>query len=150
WVLPRHSMQHLVSSTLNIPDTANGVIQLPRPQPQQPFFGEGGLTPVRKEQRKGLYEAVAVLAFPTPASAKKIADIDEKALYYRAPYSSAKGVKQFLPDLPAGGDTLQQAAIHKKQIIDLTSRLQADGTLRWKVPKGTWTIMRFGVRNNGA
>lgn len=150
WVLPRQSMQHLVSSSIHISDTARGAIQLPLPQPKKPFFGEGGLTPVMKEQWKDFYEDVAILAFPAPASAKKIADIDEKALYYRAPYSSAKGVKQFLPDLPAGDDTLQQAAIHKKQVIDLTSRLQADGTLRWKVPKGTWTIMRFGVRNNGA
>ena len=43
------------------------------------------------------YRDVAVLAFPTPAAGASIADIDEKALYVRAPYSSQPGVKPFLP-----------------------------------------------------
>lgn len=150
WVLPRQSMQHLVSSTLSVSaDTIKGAIQLPLPLPKKPFFGEGGLTPVMKEQWKGFYEDVAVLAFPTPATEDRITDVDEKALYYRAPYSSAKGVKQFLPDLPA--DTaISKNAIDQQQIVDLTDKLQPDGSLNWKVPRGKWTIMRFGTRNNGA
>ena len=31
-----------------------------------------------------------------------------------------------------------------KQVIDLTSKLRADGTLEWKVPPGRWVIQRFG------
>jgi hypothetical protein len=149
WVLPRQSMQHLVSSTFKVSDTTKGAIQLPVPLPKKPFFGEGGLTPVMKEQWKAFYEDVAVLAFPTPATEGRITDVDEKALYYRAPYSSAKNVKQFLPDLPA--DTaISKHPIDQQQIIDLTNKLRSDGTLDWKVPRGNWTIMRFGTRNNGA
>ena len=40
---------------------------------------------------------MAVLAFPTPSGDFRLADIDEKALYQRAPYSSQPGVKPFLP-----------------------------------------------------
>lgn len=35
------------------------------------------------------------------------------------------------------------------QIINLTASLKGDA-VRWEVPEGEWTIMRFGARNNGA
>lgn len=145
WVKPDQSMQHLVASTTKVNGGSTEPVQLPIPPPRKPFFGEGGLTPVMKTQWKDFYEDVAVLAFPTPASDHKIKDADEKALYYRAPFSSVKGVKPYLtPDKTEG------PAIPKDQIIVLTDKLQKDGTLEWKVPPGNWTIMRFGSRNNGA
>lgn len=148
WVQPRQSMQHLVSGSISVSGAAKEKIRLPVPPPKKPFFGEGRLTPAMKKQWNDFYEDMAVLAFPTPPTEKKITDIDEKALYYRAPYSSMPGVKPFLHE---GADTAAQgAAVHKKQIINLTNKLQADGTLNWDVPPGNWTIMRFGVRNNGA
>jgi hypothetical protein len=151
WVQPRQSMQHLVSASAQVSGEGQQKIQLPLPPPKKPFFGEGGLTPVMKKQWNDFYEDVAVLAFPTPANDQKITDIDEKALYYRAPYSSMAGVKQYLPTPPVDTDTAaQHAHIHKKRIINLTNKLQADGTLHWNVPPGNWTIMRFGARNNGA
>lgn len=43
------------------------------------------------------------------------------------------------------------AEIKKNDIIDLTSKMSADGTLNWTAPKGTnWTIMRFGYALTGA
>ncbi|WP_217452336.1 glycosyl hydrolase [Mucilaginibacter humi] len=90
------------------------------------------------------------MAYPTPASEEKIKDIDEKALYYRAPYSSAPNVKQYLPgmtDYPAANP---KTAIPQNKIIDLTKYLQKNGTLNWTAPAGNWTIVRFGRRNNGA
>lgn len=43
------------------------------------------------------------------------------------------------------------AEIKKDDIIDLTSKMSADGTLNWTAPKGTnWTIMRFGYALTGA
>lgn len=35
------------------------------------------------------------------------------------------------------------------QIIDLTEHMQADGTLKWTVPDGHWTILRIGHVNTG-
>lgn len=35
------------------------------------------------------------------------------------------------------------------KIVDLTDRL-ANGSVTWDVPTGEWTVMRVGVRNNGA
>jgi hypothetical protein len=151
WVPVSQSMQHLVSSSINVTGGTKQVITLPVPTPKTPYFGEDAFTPELKKQWNDFYEDVAVLAYPAPSiTTSKIADIDEKALYYRAPYSSVPGVKQYLPNVTNYTEPVKKALIDKRAIIDLTGKLQANGTLSWKVPKGNWTIMRFGKRNNGA
>lgn len=40
-------------------------------------------------------------------------------------------------------------AISKEGVIDLTSKMQADGSLNWTVPEGSWTIIRFGYSLTG-
>jgi hypothetical protein len=35
-------------------------------------------------------------------------------------------------------------AIHKKDVMDLTPKMQPDGTLDWTPPAGTWVVLRFG------
>ncbi|TCS88999.1 alpha-L-rhamnosidase-like protein [Anseongella ginsenosidimutans] len=149
WVRPAQSMQHLVSAAVQMQGGEKN-IQLPLPPPRQPYFGEGTLTPELKEQWNEFYEDVAVLAFPSPPVERRIEDIDEKALYYRAPYTSVPGVKQFIPspaDYPeAPGDAL----IAAENMIDLTEYLRPGGLLEWEAPEGAWTVMRFGRRNNGA
>ena len=150
WVKPEDSMQHIVAAAVEASGPGLFDAALPRPQRRPAFFGDGGLPPEIEKAKNDYYRDVAVLAFPTPAAGPAIADIDEKALYVRAPYSSQVGVKPFLPApadfpaLPAG------AAIDPSRIIDLTSRLTADGRLSWDVPAGRWTILRFGRTATGA
>ncbi len=78
-----------------------------------------------------------------------IKDIEEKALYYRAPYSSVPGVKQFIPREEQEKPLEPGDAIAVDEVKDLTSLLK-DGSVTWDVPSGEWMIMRFGIRNNGA
>ena len=129
WVLPAESMQDLVSSSIEVSGSGNKQIKLPLPLPKKPYFGEGSFTPELKKEWEDFYEDVAVLAFPTPGVTEKIKDIDEKALYYRAPYSSAPNVKPFLPSRANYDEPPREAMISKNQIIDLTKQLQPDGTL---------------------
>ena len=150
WVSGHQSMQHLVSATLQVSGNDNKPIILPKPAPKPPYFGEGAFTPELKKRWNDYYEDVAVLAFPTPLSDFKIADIDEKALYYRSPYTSKPGTKQFLPTMSKYQELPAKSVIRQNKLIDLTKYLKPDGTLDWKVPKGNWTIMRLGSRNNGA
>ena len=150
WVPADQSMQDLVSSAVNITGDSKQEIALPLPLPRRPYFGEGVFTPELKKQWLDYYKDVAVLAYPTPVKGEKIADIDEKALYYRAPYSSVANVKQFLPSKAHYDDVPANTVINKKNIIDLTSKIQPDGTLKWDVPPGSWTVLRFVSRNNGA
>jgi hypothetical protein len=149
WVRPEQSMTHLVASATEAagPGTFDGT--LPAPAPRAPFFGEGSLTPALKAERDAWYEDVAVLAFPTPGAAAAFPLVDEKALYYRAPYTSQPGVLPFLA-APASFPEVPGAAVDKGRIVDLTGRLEPGGRLRWEVPAGRWTILRFGRRNNGA
>lgn len=149
WVKPEQSMMHLVAGSTEVEGPSVFQSVLPEPEPKKPFFGERSLTEGLKQIRDSWYEDVAVLAYPAPKTPQVIADIDEKALYYRAPYTSQPGVKQFLPSL-ASCPEVPGAAIKQSEIIDLTGMLQPDGSLRWKVPAGKWTILRFGKRNNGA
>ncbi len=150
WVKPEQSMQHLVAAAVEAAGPARFDAVLPRPVRRPAYFGEGGLPPALKAAMDGFYADVAVLAFPTPAAGPAIADIDEKALYVREPYSSKPGVKPFLPQpaafpaLPAG------AAVDPARVQDLTGRLAADGRLSWDVPAGRWTVLRFGRVTTGA
>lgn len=147
WVKPAQSMQHLVASSTNIQGPCKFAAVLPMPEPRKPYFDT--LSDELKKERLDYYKDVAVLAFPTPETSERIADSDEKALYYRAPFTSARGVKPYLTEPPAD-DRSDPGAIAKNQVIDLTRRLRPDGVLDWQAPPGKWTIMRFGARNNGA
>lgn len=144
WLKPGLTMQHLVASETNVTGPAKFSGTLPQPQPRTPYFGEGTLTPELKKQWKEFYHDVAVLAFPTTDTTNRIADVDEKALYYREPFSSKPGVKPFMPTqaeypLLPSGDT-----IDTRGMVDLTKKLSADGQLVWDVPPGRWTLMRLG------
>ena len=150
WVKAEESMRHLVSSLVEVNGENNEIIKLPIPDPCPPFFGESNLTPELKEKWKAYYQDVAVLAFPTLKGKEKIEDIDEKALYVRAPYTSMPGVKPFLPEPFFEKEITSSCAIDQNKIINVTSYLKSDGTLEWSVPEGNWTIIRFGMRNNGA
>ena len=149
WVKLEQSMQHLVAESVDVEGPATFDDVLPCPAPREPYFGRGPMSAEMLQQWESFYADVAVLAYPTPAGEGRIADIDEKALYYRAPYSSRPGVKAYLPAL-AEYIELADAAIDRSQVIDLTDRLQRDGRLNWEIPPGNWTVMRFGRRNTGA
>lgn len=149
WVTPAGSMLHLVASETLVKGPGPFTAKLSVPEPRTPFFGAGTLTPQLKEKRDAWYGDVAVLAFPTPRVKQAILLSDEKALYHRAPYTSQPGVLPWLP-APASFDETPGAAVDSEKLIDLTDKLLPDGGLRWKVPPGQWTIMRFVMRNNGA
>ncbi len=149
WVKPEQSMQHLVASetVANGPSHFDAI--LPKPKPRDPYFGKGTLTPELLKEWQDYYQDVVVLAFPTPAGAYRIPEIDEKALYFRDPYSSKPGTKPFLPAPANFIDVPKDQCIAQNQIVDLTSKLDATGRLTWDVPPGNWTIMRFGRTSTG-
>jgi hypothetical protein len=46
-------------------------------------------------------------------------------------------------------DLLQRHAIDPATVIDITTNLDAQGTLRWAAPAGRWTVLRFGHTPTG-
>ena len=88
---------------------------------------------------------------PKPATDYKIAELvlhpgarinhfEEKAGFAVSPdlYGSAT---------PPGA---QGSAIPKGDVVDLTSKMQADGTLDWTPPAGDWVVLRLGYSLTGA
>jgi hypothetical protein len=148
WVKPEQSMRNLVASDTLVKGLSKFDAVLALPPPYNPRYNYWGLTPELRKQWESYYKDVCVLAFPALDVEYKIVDIGEKALYYRAPYSSMPGVKPWLPST----DLYRQEplpAIDRNRVIDLTEKMDADGRLQWDVPEGKWTIMRFVMRNNG-
>ena len=43
-----------------------------------------------------------------------------------------------------------QGSVRKADVIDLTSKMHADGTLDWTPPAGRWVVLRFGYSLTGA
>jgi hypothetical protein len=161
WVKGEESMQHLVYSSTEVSGAGQQLITLPKPEPKRPFFGKAGGEVQR--QWEDFYEDVAVLAFPAGATVintdivtaggyVNMQENEERALYYRKPYTAdalGAGVKEYLTTYESYAAQPDDKLIAKEKIIDLTALLQPDGSLSWNVPKGKWTVMRFGSRNNG-
>lgn len=150
WVTPEQSMQHLVASELEVtgPMTLDQV--LPQAPPRAPHSVHAPVPAPLVQARDTFYRDVAVLAYPTPPANARLTDSDEKALYYRNPFSSVPGVKPYLPTptvfpmAPAG------SVVEVAQVTNLTERVGPDGRCRWSVPPGRWTIRRFGRTTTGA
>jgi hypothetical protein len=53
-------------------------------------------------------------------------------------------------DPVASSEVPSSSAIEPSKIIDLTKEMTPDGTLKWKVPSGNWTILRFGYSLTGS
>ncbi len=150
WITPELSMWHLVAAeqTVHGPATMDEI--LPTPQPRTPFFGENALPAAQEQARKEFFRDVCVIAFPTPNGHATINDIDEKADYVRAPYSSAPGVK---PRLPAPSHFLEvptDQTLDPSHIRDITEHMDTTGRLTWDIPEGDWTILRFAATSTGA
>lgn len=140
WVKPEESMRHLVFTETEIQGNQKVSIALPEPEQRS--------TPWHK-MKDPYYEDIYVYAIPSSAKAV-IPDINEKALYERYPYSSYSGVKEYLP-APAEFITVrEEVLLHPNEIINLSKFLLTDGQLVWDAPKGSWTIVRMGLKVTGA
>jgi hypothetical protein len=139
WVEPEQAMQHLVFSSVDLKGPRRFAGILPLPEQRSTEF---------HKMASPFYEDVAVWAFPSRAPV--IADIDEKALFDRGPYSIWKHVKPYLPAPATYAEPGPKSVIPPGEIVDLTERLRPDGALEWEVPDGEWTVVRMGRRPTGA
>ncbi len=151
WIKPEQSMQHLVAEPVVVEGPRKFTDTLPAAKPRAPFFGPlKGAMASFEAVRQAAYGEVAVLAFPTPTGGETIADVDQKALYYRPAFTSGgPSVKPYLKTEAAYPAVPADRTIAPERVVDLTRFLRPDGTLDWDVPPGRWTLLRFVSRNNG-
>jgi len=94
---------------------------------------------------KGFYRDIAVLAFPAPASSPEIINLPAKSVSwtYISGYSTDTDREAKIP---------VDGIIPRESVLDLTSKMDADGKLIWSAPaaKGDWLVVRFGHTFTGA
>jgi len=124
WITPELAAQKIVESAVRVPGGGRFSGKLPRP----PANG-------------GFYRDVAVLAInETETQANYVIEgLDLKRLVWTN-YIKYTGTRSAPLDAAAPGEV----CIAPSNIVNLTSRMKADGTLDWTMPPGTWTIQRFG------
>jgi len=123
WNTPAHAMQRVTTSERTVSGPTHFSEVLRRP-------------PARLDY----YRDIAVLAFPAPEGRTlRIQNFEAK--------SGANG--DSVMSSPASKQAAPGQAVQRGQIVDLSSRLQADGRLEWDVPAGNWTILRLGYTPTG-
>jgi hypothetical protein len=98
--------------------------------------------------RDGFYRDLYVLAFlvkPDGPKHRPLQNWEQKALLKPLVPFSAPDSRPLFEEFPAEPG---EEDTHAAEVLDLTGKLGADGTLRWDVPEGTWDILRFGYTLN--
>lgn len=126
WIPPERAAQTVVSSALRI---VGG----------QPFNG-----PLPKPAAKGgWYRDIAVLAIQETEAQSKPPTIDGNAGMKRLQWLGYVGWRAGA-SAPLDATAAANNCIPRRNILDVTSHLTADGTLAWDAPSGDWTLLRLG------
>jgi hypothetical protein len=122
WITPELAMQKLVWTETNVVGPLFLDASLAHPQTVSNYYGD-----------------IALFAFPTPLEDRRIENIQLKAAFI--PERVPPNQDQECP--PA------TAIVHRDQVLNLTKRFAPNGTLKWQVPSGRWTILRLGHTPTG-
>ncbi len=78
-----------------------------------------------------------------------LAEVALNPIYEVPSYQAKSGMARGAQNLPILADVPTYGAISLERVVDLSSELQPSGRLKWSVPPGNWTIMRFGHMPTG-
>ncbi|NLE39105.1 MAG: glycosyl hydrolase family 43, partial [Pirellulaceae bacterium] len=126
WNTVENSMQVLTSSEVRVKGPSRFEAVLPSPPAKLDY-----------------YRDIAILALPDShdnPDAEKAPGIENWQA--KAGYGRGFRIEPETGDAKPGG-------IPSANIIDLTSRVDADGRLQWDVPEGNWTVLRLGHTTTG-
>jgi hypothetical protein len=131
-VTPEYTAKQITFSETKIPGNNTGAIKLKLPSTRNDF-----------------YKDIAVLAFPLKNEHKTnelITHLDLKMGYHELGGSAPD--TRFLLTNDLQNNTVPKETtsylVYKAEILNLTSKMDADGNLNWKAPDGEWSILRIG------
>ncbi len=123
WVTPELSMQRVVWSSTAITGGKDFNAVLPQPPTKLNF-----------------YRDIAVLAFPTPAEAYVITDIQNQT-----DVTSEDNIAA-----PAQWPVLKPGQmVPANLVLDISEHTDGAGRLKWSAPAGRWTVLRIGHTTTG-
>jgi len=117
----------LIWSETNVTGPAPQKVALPEPKHKEKF-----------------YHDICVLAVPARHSDREkrrpLQNLAEKALLKPLHFSAPDTTPLLLEGVPEPGEEDAKAS----EVVDLTSKLDANGQLQWTPPAGNWAVLRFG------
>lgn len=109
---------------------------------------EANSAPKRIGLGQGAPGVAISFSFPPPAAQLQIAQVqlngEAKVHRFEAKAGFAIADGYFAIDTPP-----ESAGVAPDQVIDLTAKVSADGTLNWTPPKGRWRVVRLGYSLTG-
>jgi hypothetical protein len=103
---------------------------------------------------KDFYKDIEVLAMPLKEMNKSIgtiSDLDLKLAYHELG-GSATDTRFLLGNVARNNKNESKTTyiVKRDEILNLTSKMDSDGTLKWVAPEGEWSILRIGYTCSGA
>lgn len=118
WVVPEDAQKQVVYSEMQLDRLAQLPVLLPQPESSEEY-----------------YRDVAVFAFPNPAMERASPEVLSN-------WKQLTGMGFHLSAMP---ELLQLPVIPFEKIIDLSQKLNPDGSIHWLPPaEGNWTVLRIG------
>lgn len=156
WIAPEYSGRWFLQSELTVTGPRKFSDFLPLPATKDGYDSPPQLN-VKKTIglpfEKVDYRDTAVVAFREPGDGNRLRGDRKREL---APKSNRLDADCFIPARQVMNQTLTpwtiltgDVPIPPTEVLDLTSKISADGRLEWEVPDGTWTIIRTGHRMTG-
>ncbi len=130
-VTPDKSAKLITWSELTVTGPTNLAVALPKPKAREDFYRDTFVLACRNK---------------TGTKHRPIRQLAQKAAFHELGMSAT----DCSPLLEADPATPGEEDALAKDVLDLTDKLNRDGTLRWNAPDGDWVILRFGYTNNGA
>lgn len=98
------------------------------------------------------------VVFRSVGAGAGIAELALSSVPHVERYKEKSLAKLFQSEVPAWDEYLwreqpqaddRSMAVQPEQVIDLSDKMTADGTLTWDVPEGEWTVLRTGMTPTG-
>lgn len=132
YVTPQYAAKQFTYTEMQVTGGKTIVSQLPQP-----------------ETYKGFYKDIVVLAFPAGEAFRTNETIEalDLKLGFHELGGSAPDCRFLLTNTPQKGSAKSNRPtyrVNRKDVVDLTDRMDKGGRLTWKAPAGEWNIMRIG------
>ncbi|MEI8080101.1 MAG: glycosyl hydrolase, partial [bacterium] len=124
WITPEFAAQKIVESATRIPGGRRFVGKLSQPAAAGGFYRDVALLAINETDDQRTF---------------KLEGLDMKRLVWLN-YIRWKGTRS----APQAATAPAKVCISPANIINLTDKMAADGSLSWDAPVGDWTLLRFG------